>query len=210
MQKDYWEQYYESKISQKQPSDFAKYCISIFKPDLGCLFDVGCGDARDSIYFSSNSISVIGIDQSKNAIEKNICAINKLELNTTFFIDDFTCCDYQKLAGGPFSIYSRFTLHAINHDEEKDFLHKCNTSAKLKYLFIEARSTKDNLYGKGKNVGRDEFITTHNRRFVRPNELKSKISKFFEILYFEEGYGFAKNDYEDPCIIRLIAKKNVV
>ncbi|MEE3235420.1 MAG: class I SAM-dependent methyltransferase [Candidatus Latescibacterota bacterium] len=207
MQRDYWEQYYATQQSNEQPSDFAQYCTSVFKPDLGCLFDVGCGNARDSIYFSSNSISVIGIDQSKNAIKKNIAKAAKLGLDTKFFIDDFTCCDYQRLAHESFSIYSRFTLHAINHNEEKTFLHLCNGSTDLKYLFIEARSVKDNLYGKGDNVGPNEFVTTHYRRFIEPNELRKKLSKYFEILYFEEGYGFAKNNLEDPCIIRVIAKK---
>ena len=86
-------------------------------------------------------------------------------------------------------------------------LNSLKKQKKLEYIFIECRTIRDDLYGKGKKIGKHEFIDTHYRRFIDPKEFKRRLSKFFKISYFKESKNFAKFKKENPCILRLIAKK---
>ena len=113
-------------------------------------------------------------------------------MNLNFIKDDFSSFDYGSFTNGPFSIYSRFTLHAINYKEEKRLLEHLYNSRRLKHLLIEARSINDQLYGEGEEIGLHEFVTSHYRRFIDPKEIKTKLAKYFNIISFEESQGFAK------------------
>ena len=78
----------------------------------------------------------------------------------------------------------------------------------MKYLFIETRTINDEIYGKGKKIGKHEYVTSHYRRFIDPRDLKKKLSKFTKILYFKESKNYAKFKNQNPWILRVIAKVN--
>ena len=80
----------------------------------------------------------------------------------------------------------------------------------LIYIFIETRSDKDDLLGVGTKVSKNEYITDHYRRFINKIDLVKKIRKKFKILYIKESKGFSKFKKEDPCLIRIIAKKKLI
>ena len=207
MDKEYWENYYGLQGPSEQPSDFGRFCAQRHKKEDGKIFDIGCGNGRDTFFFSSQSIPCVGVDQCKKAIGNNELKNSKLGLDVSFREDDFSTCDYDLLSNGGYSIYSRFTLHAINYEEETRLFQHLNNGNNLKYLYIEVRSIRDSLYGQGKEVGLHEFVTSHYRRFIDPEVLKSKLKNKFDIEYFEEAQGFAKIETEDPCLIRVIAKR---
>lgn len=207
MDKEYWERYYAAQHPSDQPSDFARFCAKRYKPVHGKIFDIGCGNGRDSLFFSSQSVPCVGIDQCRVAISKNEAARARLGLNVLFHAGDFSACDYDSLSDGVYSIYSRFTLHAISYAEEDRLFNHLNSGRRLGYLFIEARTIRDDIYGQGDQVGLHEFVTSHYRRFIDPQVLRSKLEAHFEIEYFEEARGFAKTDAEDPCLIRVVAKR---
>ena len=207
MDKEYWENFYTKQHPSEQPSDFARFCAKRYKKEFGQLFDIGCGNGRDTLFFSSQSIPCTGIEQSESAVEKNIIKKASLGLDASFHQNDFSACNYDQLTDGSYSIYSRFTLHALNHEEEDRLFNHLNNGRNLKCLFIEVRSIRDGLYGQGKEVGLHEFVTSHYRRFIDPLVLKSQLSNNFEIEYFEEAQGFSKTPTEDPCLIRLIARR---
>ncbi len=77
------------------------------------------------------------------------------------------------------------------------------------YLYIEARSIHDKLYGMGDKVGNNAFIyNNHYRRFLEIDSLKEQVKKFgFEVIEAVENTGFAPFGDDDPQIIRLIARK---
>ncbi len=207
MDKNYWEEYYKNQSPGNYPSDFAKYCSNIYKlNDHGTIYDIGCGNGRDTIFFSSKSIPAIGVEQSENAIEQNKLKIINQKTNLKFIVGNFTNFDYS-LYSKSFSIYSRFTLHAINYEEEKLFFKHIFKLKKLKNLFIEVRTINDDLYGKGTKIGKHEYITSHYRRFIDPKILKSQIQDFFHIDYFEESRGFSKTDNDDPVLLRLVCRR---
>jgi len=62
----------------------------------------------------SHSIQCIGLDQSEIVIEENMAKLSKLGLDATIYVDDIGNCNYDSICDDPYSIYSRFTLHAIN------------------------------------------------------------------------------------------------
>ena len=78
----YWNKYYNKKKIQKASSFaifiFKKFLRKKIKNNLYLkLLDIGCGDGRDSFYFSKKKIETVGIDASKSAIKNNKKNIKK-------------------------------------------------------------------------------------------------------------------------------------
>ena len=67
---------------------------------------------------------------------------------------------------------------------------------------------RDDLYGKGENVGDNAFIYNgHYRRFINPEELADIMKNIgYKIISLNESNGFSKFGTSDPVLLRLIAK----
>lgn len=204
----YWEEFYSnSNTDIEAPSLFAEALVKENHLNDGkTVLELGCGNGRDSIYFSRNGLKVTAIDASKTAIDKLISR----KTDVLFVCDDFissptlykTQYDY---------CYSRFTLHAISEKQQRElFSNIYYALAEQGKFFIEVRSIYDDLCGKGERVGEFEYIYNgHYRRFLKKEALIDEIKKSgFIIEYVEEKTGFAPHREEDPVIIRLIATKN--
>ena len=104
--------------------------------------------------------------------------------------------------------YSRFTLHAITTLQQNELLtnikHVLRPDGKF---FIEARTIRDDIYGKGENVGDNAFIYNgHYRRFVDPDALADLMSGIgYKIISLSEGRGFSATQESDPVLMRLVA-----
>ncbi len=202
---NYWNEYYKKR--QNVPniqSSFAeyvhKYIVSGKK-----LLDLGCGNGRDSIYFIRNGLNVTGIDASYEAIAK-LKGIH----NGRFICGDFIC--FRTLFQEQYDYcYSRFTLHSINEKQEDELLKNVRDALKGGGMFfIEARTIRDEIYGKGKNVGIHEYIyDDHYRRFIDVNNFEQKILSMerFEIIEMNEGFGWAKMGNSDPVLMRCVLLK---
>lgn len=207
MDKDYWEEYYiRNKVPIKQ-SLFAEFCLEYINHyNNGILLELGCGNGRDSVYFNKNSkLQIIGIDQCPQEI--NYLNQTYKNNNLIFKNDNFTKLDafkefYQV-------IYSRFTLHAITEGEENDVLNWCfDKLNKNGILCIEVRSTKDELYGKGKLIAKNTFLTDHARRFIDYKSFLHKLELIgFQIIYSTEDRNLAIYKDENPIVIRAICIK---
>ena len=106
--------------------------------------------------------------------------------------------------------YSRFTLHAINKNQEGVLLGKVFEGLRPGgKLFIEVRSIHDPLYGKGQEVERNAyFYDNHYRRFAVLEELVNALETHgFRVEYAKESTGFAPYVNDDPPVIRLVAVK---
>lgn len=202
----YWNEFYDKQIALiNEPSAFAKFALSYMEPGKKVM-DIGCGNGRDSIYFAANNLDVIGVDASDTAITE---LQNKKIKNTFFVCDDFVTC--KTLYQMQFDyFYSRWTIHAITEMQENELLHNISEALKENGLFfIEVRSTKDELYGKGKQIGRNTYeYNEHFRRFIEKAELIGKLEQQgFEVVYCEENKGFSKTKDSDPTLIRVVAKR---
>ncbi|MCI7107483.1 MAG: adenylyl-sulfate kinase [Agathobacter sp.] len=202
----YWNQYYKKELKEIQsPSDFAKSILPYLEKGKK-MMDIGCGNGRDSIYFAQSGIDVIGVDASEEAIDN----LNKHNIKNGLFVcDDFVTCKalYQMQYD---YFYSRWTLHAISERQENELLQNVANSIKMNgKFFIEVRSVKDELYGKGQKIAKNAFVyNDHFRRFIDKEELQQKLENIgFEILSLQEGVNFSRTDVSNPTLIRVIAQK---
>jgi len=204
----YWNVYYKKKSLISKPSNFAIFCKKKLKNYNGIVYDIGCGNGRDVIYFNRKRINCTGIDKSHQAILKSKKKFFSYKNN--FIKKNFCNFFLKQIKDKKFSVYSRFSLHSINYIIEKKLITILSKQKNLEYLFIECRTLDDELYGVGKKVGKHEFISDHYRRFIDPPVLLKKLKKKFKIIYFKKSRGFAKFKKEDPCALRIIAKKKLI
>ena len=203
--KIYWNKYYKLKRSPLSPSSFAKYCEKMYLKKNKKLLEIGCGNARDSLFFNKK-MNVTAIDKSDTIISKNISLNSKI---------NFICLDINKkkfFSLGKFEfIYARFFLHSINErlqnklfNNIKNLCHKKKT-----LLMLEFRTIKDPLYQKGKKLSKYERITDHYRRFINKDIfLNFLLKKKFKKIKIIEKKGLAKYKKDNPVVCRLIARSN--
>lgn len=207
----YWNAYYQNQFAKnggeiEAPSLFARAMLEHYIEKGNFLVELGCGNGRDSLYFAENGVNVTGIDVSDVAIRE----LQQRNTNHCIFIcDDFVNAEaiYQIQYD---YCYSRFTLHAINEEQETQILNKAYRMLKSNgYLFIEARSIRDEKFGKGQEVEKNAYIhDEHYRRFIDPVELKDKLeNQGFTIVEMEESDKFAPSNTEKTVCVRVIAQK---
>jgi len=198
----YWDEYYKKDNAPSFPSPFAEYVASKLSTKQNIL-EIGCGNGRDSKYFSSKGHHVTGLDRSGEAIElcKNLYSSDE---PIEFFYGTIT--DIEKTNKKKFDlIYSRFVLHAMSLNEELEMLKiSYKLLKKNGQLFIECRSTNDPLSQKGEFLSHTERIFGHYRRFIFLEEFKLRLVEAgFQIIEAIENIGLAKFGEEDPMIIRV-------
>lgn len=200
----YWNEYYKKSIAPKEPSDFARFCSEYMKQNEE-LLELGCGNGRDSMFFSNNKLNVTAIDQSSVVIEK----LRNDYSDIKFIDDDFI--NTEVLEKNNFSyIYSRFTLHSITENEENILFERVyNSLNKEGLFFIEARSVKDEIFGLGEMVDRNTYkYNNHSRRFLVFDEIIKKLKNLeFDIVYSDENKDYAVYKDMNPVVIRIIAQK---
>lgn len=202
--REYWNDYYkESHDDINEHTLFAEYILKNWLSDKRTILECGCGNGRDSLYFFNHGFEVVGVDAS----EITITNLGKdTHANCKFLCADFVDSDevWNKKID---VVYSRFSLHAIHMEQEGRLLKRVYHHLNSGGIFcIEARSIHDELYGKGKLVGVDEYLyNDHHRRFIRmENILMHLIETGFEIKYAEENIGFAPMNRNNPPIIRIV------
>ena len=205
---DYWNNYYkDTKGVGAIPSQFAAFAACEFLSGSP-IIDVGCGNGRDAIFFSSLGYKVIGIDSSSSAVELCSSAVKHLAVDACFRILDIS---EDKIAIDKFvdtlivddasdiNIYSRFFIHAIDEEAENNFFYLINrlkSFANVK-VFLEFRTVRD------KSLPKE--TTSHYRRFVQPENIIAKIYQCnMQLKYHVEGFGYAKYKSDDAYVARLI------
>ena len=100
-------------------------------------------------------------------------------------------------------------MHAINKNDETILLPKVYNNLVIGGLFcVEARTTKDPIYGMGEDCGDNAYRTDHYRRFINAqNFLKSMLSFGFELLFFTESNNLSIYQEDNPVLMRAILKK---
>lgn len=203
---NYWNNYYKEGRAKDEPSLFAQTVVKEMEEGK-TLLELGCGNGRDSRFFWERGLNVTAIDASDEIIStlQNLYSEEKI----CFICDDFVCSPAIFVRQYDYC-YSRFSLHAINDEQENEVIRNVFSALKSGGRFyVEVRSINDELYGRGKYVTRNSYIYEgHFRRFIVLQELKDKLEKIgFQILLAEEKTGFAPYKDMNPPIIRIIAQK---
>jgi len=201
----HWDEYYKKDKAPLFPSPFAEYVASKLKTEQNIL-EIGCGNGRDSKYFSSKGHNVTGLDKSGAAI--NLCQSIYSGESIEFYFGAIT--DLAKTNKKQYDlIYSRFVIHAMSLNEELEML---TMSYRLLnedgQFFIECRSINDPLSEAGEILSHTERIEGHYRRFIILKEFIQRLVQVgFEVVEAIENIGLAKFGEEDPMVIRVKAIK---
>jgi len=204
----YWDSYYKKRDSPISPSSFAIFCNENFFGNHCHVLEFGCGNGRDSFYFSKKH-RVTAIDQSVVAINANKQrASDEGILNIDFTDGEFG----KKTSGMPEVVdvvYGRFVIHAMPLEDETQVL---NYSYKILKpegkIYLEFRTDKDRLMNDGITVGLNERVTDHYRRFINLDDFCERLAQVgFSIDYCVEKSGLAKHGDDDPTVARVIARK---
>jgi len=206
-EKSYWSEYYKNHSKPGSQSLFADF-VKPFLQDKTSMIELGCGNGRDALFFAENTtIKYWAVDQCQNEVDFLNEYKGKMP-NLTFLADDFTKLKIDEKLN---YAYSRFTLHSVNKEGERRAMKWVSDHLKPNGLFfIEVRSTKDELYGQGTNIGEHEFITDHYRRFVvKEDMIENGIEAGLKLIYSLQSKGLAPYKENDPEVIRLIFLKSI-
>lgn len=207
----YWDRFYERPHPDlAQPSSFARVCVSMLSPDA-CVFEVGCGNGRDALFMARSGLRVLASDPSHTALDEvrsrmrgeRFQHVPRLIPRPMEGLDD-------RHAGELDAVYMRFVLHAVPPEVASTGLRWASRNLGAgRQLFVEARSVRGSLYGKGLPAGRDAFIQDgHYRRFIRLDELRDEIVDIgFRVDNLIEADGLAVHGSDDPVVIRAFATR---
>lgn len=205
----YWDNYYKNNQHVAEisiPSNFAIFCMNklntIFNKKIN-LLEIGCGNGRDSEFFSINhkvtacdlsQVSISELNNRPNTQVKYLCAdFTNLHTNITYDV-----------------IYSRFTLHSVDLEGEIRTIKKAHEILNKGGVFmIETRSNYDEICGRGEKVSDCEWIYDgHYRRFNILEDFLTRIKENgFEPLYVLQSNDLAIFGDRNPVVIRTIFKK---
>lgn len=191
----YWNGFYEKK-RDLPPSLFASYSKDFLKPE-DVVLEIGCGNGRDSFYLKDYCKEVYAVDKSSVSIEE----LQKSKKDKVHFV----CCDVSDISNlpTPSVVYARFFLHSITKEKEVELFEWLSTLPNSTLLLIECRSEKD---VEDRHHGSDHF-----RRLINYDNLLSDLaSKGYVIEYSIESKGLSPYHEEDPFLIRVVGRKNVV
>ena len=106
-------------------------------------------------------------------------------------------------------VYARFVLHALDEEESKKAIKWAFNHLEKGGLFLsESRSIKDSIFGTGDKINNRIYKTSHQRRFLKKNELLKDLKNIgFIIDDVIESKGLAVYKDSDPVVIRIIARK---
>jgi SAM-dependent methyltransferase len=215
---DFWQQFYKTHgkvYVPKEPSTFATFVCqwlqnsaSVLKdvksPQSKVLYDLGCGTGRDAVFFASQGLSVVAIDQVKQQLDFP---------NLQYFSADISKLSATHCYPGSADvIYARFVIHSISKESASELYKWCFNSLKSGGLIcLEARSIYDPLYEKGeKSDAQDQDVSVcgHYRRFIRSSQLVDElISLGFQVEFQMEADGLSVHNDDNPVLVRVIARK---
>ncbi len=208
--KEYWTNYYVENSNPTEQTSFAEFILPKLEKNKN-LIELGCGNGRDSIYFSQNGLNVVAIDQVQSEVD--FLNKNYKHESIDFLCDDFTNLEktnHNLIKNTNFKyVYSRFTFHSINEKKENRTLDWIEANLEKEGLFLlEARSINDPMIKQGKTLSGTENFTTHYRRYMELDKIINKLeSRNFEIILKVENNNLAIYKDDNPYVIRIIAKK---
>ena len=206
LNKHFWNNYYKSNNHDiKNQSTFAEFVYENNKKDCKYLLDLGCGNCRDSIFFSTKDIRVDAIDYNGH-LDNDYHNLTFIKKDVELFLTEKDLKPYNL-------VYMRWFLHAMPYDKaERIFNLSCNILDKEGKICIEVRSINDNILKKNSIYNERDFSykTTHKRWLYSIPRLENLIAKYnMKKIIMEEGYfSYNKNtETDNPLIIRCIIEK---
>ena len=179
-QPDYWTKWYSGRW-RMEPSPFAKWVQENFVIRPMRIVDCGCGDGRDSEYFSSKGNTVTGIDMAD---------VDRSGTNALYVKADVM--DSLLLIHDAELVYARWFLHAITKEQE--------------IVFLDDACARSNMIALEFRVSEDWEVDDHYRRSVGLHEVRDRLLfNGWRVEFLDNGAGWSPRDGEDPFLGRVIA-----
>jgi SAM-dependent methyltransferase len=198
----YWADYYR-RTEATEPSPFCRELIA--RPDCPDLvFDLGCGDGRDSVGFADAGRRVIGVDRSPAAIRR---ASARAEDRPVRFVrcdlldPDALSAGLSRAGDESGLIYLRFVLHGYLGQQLADVFTSIGTIAQPgDLLALEFRDVSDS--------GLPKVHGTAYREFVDGAALVERLQTECGWTVLEHDCKTGRSPYgtEDPALYRILAK----
>ena len=219
-EKKYWDTYYsENNKDIIENSSFSSYVHEKYLKqhcNTGIVLkmaDLGCGNMRDSHFFSKNGCYVYAVDKSFD-INKSVVQYNNNKMLKPINADVDALLKENALQCLVDVIYMRWFIHAVPYTIGHSIF--TNSVATLKpggLICIEVRSINDDIL-KGESVydANDLSYKTTHKRWLYSKERLSILSQEnnIEILEMEESRGFSNTSVSDPLLIRFVGRKKLV
>ena len=208
--RDYWEQFYAAARSSEVPLAASSFATWV-EDRLGAetlVVDVGCGNARDSLFFAQQGRAVIGLDYAHSAVQKGRHAARKAGWDHVEFAqldlyeaDAVARTAAELSARQPVAIYARFLVHAVE-EEGRHGLWNLARQANVVgtgELFMEFRT--------GKDANLPHVFGEHYRNYLEPQLVVDEVEALGgTVVHREEGHGLAVYRDEDPHVSRLVVR----
>ena len=202
----HWNSYYSEASAPDLPSQFCVFVANEFERPA-TVVEFGCGNGRDSLFFANQQWNVIGVDASEAAVESCQGKTKARGTRARFIkasVSEASC--YETISGmlqepteGPLLVYARFFLHAIDEPSQEMLLDgvKGLLAGREGMFAVEFRTQRD--------ANLSKVTAAHYRRFISSPDFAVEASKRgFDVVYFAEGFGFAKYKDDDAYVARFI------
>ncbi|WP_299948165.1 class I SAM-dependent methyltransferase [uncultured Ruegeria sp.] len=206
--RDFWNDFYANSATFWEislPSQFAAFVANEIDRQAHVI-DIGCGNARDSFFFSRHGFKVTGLDASEAAIASakehtQVQGGDDLEFFRTNLADGQVQQVLSERRADTVCVYARFFLHAIT-DEEEDLLiaalHEACRPGDIAAFEFRTLADRDLV----------KVAAPHFRRYMCPSQLDAKMERhLFSKSYGVEGIGYAKYKSEDAIVARAIYER---
>lgn len=207
----FWDDFYTKNSVSLTPSTFATFLIENghIAPSSR-LVDIACGNGRDSFFFQKNGIQAVGIDASSSAIQNNKRVALESDMNANLFMvvdinDQEKLSQYQDFD----NFYARFFIHSISEQEQVKFMNFLKSVKSQAKLLLEFRTDKDPMFKKSLNVGAQEGVTDHYRRYLNFETFIQSLGTYgFKVVYQHEDQGLSVHGEDNPFLGRVVAVKD--
>ncbi|HSB57302.1 MAG TPA: class I SAM-dependent methyltransferase [Nitrosopumilaceae archaeon] len=201
---NFWDNVYEKDTSffGDKPSKFARSCYNLMKKnDVKKILEIGCGQGRDCLFFTSKGIEVAALDYSKVAIDGLLEHAKQKDLIVYARVYDakkplpFDNCSFD-------AVYSHmFFSMRFSFNELKFIISEVKRVLKDNgFHFFSVRNHNDKFYAKGTKVDDEIYdINGFQIRFFTRKEIENLLVgfKMLEI----------KEDYEEPVTLYLVTSR---
>jgi tellurite methyltransferase len=193
----YWSNFYSSsKELPFEPSNFSMYAFQFLQSRLEegshvHILDLGCGNGRDSYFFSSKGYKVTGIDPATQIETDKFQFIQK-----NVFDFEFKGFDVY---------YLRFVIHALIESDCDRLFKKLALLSPEALIMFETRSTTNiTNEEKSETFFKSPIGNEHFRMLYSKNYMDRKVSENFTILKSSDSADVAVFRSENPFCLRYI------
>jgi len=205
---NYWNDFYSNNTIAQQinnPTQFAAFTLGEMKQEgIEVIYDLGCGNGRDTKFFIDNNCKVVAADRSLNALQKTRSLCDESAMLETVHQDFGSKFDNWPDFGQRRKIlYARFLIHSLPNQALINFISQCGSVMNnADMAFFEYRTSQD------QNLKKE--APHHFRNFVCPSFVNNLAeANSLKLKYSAEGIGFAKFRDEDAFVSRQVFQKKI-